>query len=164
LDVFVWKDGTLIVGGQTRKNDRKEKGGAGSEIKQNNYIYQHITPISAPKIQELIQLLEGVGPPLSKYMTIINTTYHTAAREDPTLLSKEFPPLPVGKKVPMGDVFTSCNWVLRDECVLSPSPSPLLLYLLPLHLSLPSTHNTNKILNPHLIPTERPKQPPNAYS
>ncbi|KIM74877.1 hypothetical protein PILCRDRAFT_800357 [Piloderma croceum F 1598] len=86
----------IMLFNTTRQNDRKEKGGAGSEIKQNNYIYQHITPISAPKIQELIQLLE-------------------AAREDPTLLSKEFPPLPVGKKVPMGDVFTSCNWVLRDE-------------------------------------------------
>ena len=59
----MWGDGTLIVGGQTRKNDRKEKGSAGSEIKQNNYIYQHITPISAPKIQELIQLLEGAEPP-----------------------------------------------------------------------------------------------------
>lgn len=27
-----------------------------------------------------------------------------------------FPPL-VGKRVPMGDVFTSCNWVLRDGLV-----------------------------------------------
>jgi hypothetical protein len=95
-------------------------------------------------------------------MTTINMTflYQTAAREDPSLLSKEFPPLPVGKKVPMGDVFTSCNWVLRDEYV----PSPL-LYLLPLHLSSPPrTHNTSKILNPHLFPTEHQKLLPNVYS
>ncbi|KZP10481.1 Ku DNA-binding complex, Ku70 subunit [Athelia psychrophila] len=73
-----------------------EGSGVGSEIKQGNYIYQHITPTSAPKIQELMQLLE-------------------AAREDPTLLAREFPPLAEGTRVPMGDVFTSCNWVLRDE-------------------------------------------------
>jgi ATP-dependent DNA helicase 2 subunit 1 len=61
---FSWYRPSFIVGGtQTRKNERKEGGGAGSEIKQNNYIYQHITPISAPKIQELIQLLEGASPP-----------------------------------------------------------------------------------------------------
>jgi len=36
-----------------------------------------------------------------------------AAREDPELLKSTFLPL-TGKKMPMGDVFTSCNWVLRD--------------------------------------------------
>ena len=36
-----------------------------------------------------------------------------AAREDPEELSKSFPPLH-GRDVPLGDVFTSCNWVLRD--------------------------------------------------
>jgi ATP-dependent DNA helicase 2 subunit 1 len=58
----VVKAGQLIVNGfwgvhQTRKADQKQK--KGSEIKQNNYVYQQITPISAPKIQELMQLLEG---------------------------------------------------------------------------------------------------------
>ncbi|OAX41910.1 Ku DNA-binding complex, Ku70 subunit [Rhizopogon vinicolor AM-OR11-026] len=65
-----------------------------TEIKKNSFVYQTITPISAPAIQELIQLLD-------------------AAREDPELLRSTFPPL-TGKKMPMGDVFTSCNWVLRD--------------------------------------------------
>ncbi|KAI6109983.1 SPOC like C-terminal domain-containing protein [Pisolithus sp. B1] len=36
------------------------------------------------------------------------------ARDDPEHLKKTFPPLP-GTKMPMGDVFTSCNWVLRDS-------------------------------------------------
>jgi ATP-dependent DNA helicase 2 subunit 1 len=36
-----------------------------------------------------------------------------ASREDPDELRKAFPPLTTGR-VPMGDVFTSCNWVLRD--------------------------------------------------
>ena len=36
-----------------------------------------------------------------------------ASREDPDELRKTFPPLTSGR-VPMGDVFTSCNWVLRD--------------------------------------------------
>ncbi|KDQ58968.1 hypothetical protein JAAARDRAFT_33696 [Jaapia argillacea MUCL 33604] len=74
---------------------RNEGGVTGvSEIKKNNFVYQPISQISAPKVQELMQLLD-------------------AAREDPTYLSKTFPPLE-GKRVPLGDVFTSCNWVLRD--------------------------------------------------
>ncbi|KAJ7265502.1 ku70-like protein [Mycena haematopus] len=67
----------------------------GSEIKKNCYVYQPIEPLSAPKIQELIQLLD-------------------AFREDTEELKKQFPPLTDGKRVAMGDVFTSCNWVLRD--------------------------------------------------
>ncbi|KAF8214122.1 SPOC like C-terminal domain-containing protein [Mycena galopus ATCC 62051] len=67
----------------------------GSEIKRNCYVYQPIAPLSAPKIQELIQLLD-------------------AFREDPEELKTQFPPLADGKRVAMGDVFTSCNWVLRD--------------------------------------------------
>lgn len=39
-----------------------------------------------------------------------------AAQEDPEELRKEFPPL-TDKRVPMGDVFNSCNWVMRDGWV-----------------------------------------------
>lgn len=39
--------------------------------------------------------------------------YVEAAREDLDELRKEFPPLTTGR-VPIGDVFTSCNWVIRD--------------------------------------------------
>lgn len=39
-----------------------------------------------------------------------------AVREDPEELRNTFPPL-TGRKVAMGDVFTSCNWVLRDGLV-----------------------------------------------
>jgi len=39
--------------------------------------------------------------------------YFKAAREDPGELRKTFPPFTAGR-APMGDVFTSCNWVLRD--------------------------------------------------
>ncbi|KAG6816666.1 hypothetical protein H0H87_004026 [Tephrocybe sp. NHM501043] len=64
-----------------------------SELK-NTFAYQPISPLSAPTIQELIQLLDD-------------------ARENPEALREAFPPLQ-GKRTPMGDVFTSCNWVLRD--------------------------------------------------
>ncbi|KAF8631983.1 hypothetical protein AX15_002093 [Amanita polypyramis BW_CC] len=50
--------------------------------------------MNAPKIQELMQLLD-------------------AAREDPNELRNTFPPL-TEKKMAMGDVFTSCNWIFRD--------------------------------------------------
>ncbi|TFK63151.1 Ku DNA-binding complex, Ku70 subunit [Pluteus cervinus] len=82
----------ILLFNTSRKSDLTRA--QGSEIKRNTYIYQPISMMSAPKIQELMQLLE-------------------AAREDPSELRKEFPPLE-GKRVPMGDVFTSCNWVLRD--------------------------------------------------
>lgn len=66
----------------------------------------------------------------------------SAARENPEELSKEFPPLE-GKRVPIGDVFTSCNWVLRDGFVLLP-----VIYVI-------FTHTGDA--------TERPKSPQNAY-
>ncbi|KAL4250950.1 ATP-dependent DNA helicase II subunit 1 [Abortiporus biennis] len=75
----------------TRKN---EVDAQSSEIKTGNFVYQQIETINAPKIQELIHLID-------------------AAREDPNLLRETFPPIP-GGRVPMGDVFTSCNWIIRD--------------------------------------------------
>ncbi|KAJ7248523.1 SPOC like C-terminal domain-containing protein [Mycena rebaudengoi] len=78
----------------TTKRAETSHNQGGSEIKKNCFVYQPIEPLNAPKIQELIQLLD-------------------AFREDPEELKNNFPPL-VGKRVAMGDVFTSCNWVLRD--------------------------------------------------
>ena len=44
----------------------------------------------------------------------LSTSFHSqAAREDPNFLHEEFPPMTDGR-VPMGDVFNSCNWVIRD--------------------------------------------------
>jgi ATP-dependent DNA helicase 2 subunit 1 len=37
------------------------------------------------------------------------------ARDHPDLLSEEYPP--TDKHIPVGDLFTSCNWVLRDGYV-----------------------------------------------
>ncbi|KAH8094504.1 SPOC like C-terminal domain-containing protein [Cristinia sonorae] len=81
----------IMLFNTTRKND---SGGQGSEIKQNNFVYQPIATINAESVKELIRLLDE-------------------AREDPDHLRHTFPPL-VGHKVPMGDVFTSCNWIMRD--------------------------------------------------
>lgn len=81
----------IVLFNTTRSSETKNHA---TEIKKNSFVHQPITLISAPAIQELIQLLD-------------------AAREDPDLLKSTFPPL-TGKKMPMGDVFTSCNWVLRD--------------------------------------------------
>jgi ATP-dependent DNA helicase 2 subunit 1 len=38
------------------------------------------------------------------------------AREDPFHLSTTFTPLSDDERIPMGNVFTSCNWVMRDGC------------------------------------------------
>ncbi|KAF9522833.1 ku70-like protein [Crepidotus variabilis] len=68
--------------------------GQGAEIKRNTYLFQPIAPLSASKIQEIIQLLDTF-------------------REDTGEFLRRFPPVSDGR-VPMGDVFTSCNWVMRD--------------------------------------------------
>lgn len=81
----------ILLFNTTRENEAK---GQAAEIKKNNYVFQLIDTVNAPKIQQLIQLLD-------------------AAREDPTLLRENFPPID-GMHVPIGDVFTSCNWVMRD--------------------------------------------------
>ncbi|KAJ7167691.1 SPOC like C-terminal domain-containing protein [Mycena filopes] len=83
----------ILLFNTTRKAETSRN--QGSEIKKNCFVYQPIAPLSAPKIQELIQLLD-------------------AFREDPDDLRNNFPPMTGGKRVAMGDVFTSCNWVLRD--------------------------------------------------
>ncbi|PCH42686.1 ku70-like protein [Wolfiporia cocos MD-104 SS10] len=58
------------------------------------FLYQPIETINAPKIQELMQLID-------------------AARQDPEHLRKTFPPQSKSR-VPMGDVFTKCNRAIRD--------------------------------------------------
>ncbi|EIW83647.1 Ku DNA-binding complex, Ku70 subunit [Coniophora puteana RWD-64-598 SS2] len=82
----------ILLFNTTRTN---EEAGYASEIKKGCFVYQQLGQVNAPKIQELIQLVEG-------------------AREDSDLLKSEYPPLE-GKRVPIGDVFTSCNWVIRDN-------------------------------------------------
>ncbi|KAJ3862177.1 SPOC like C-terminal domain-containing protein [Lentinula novae-zelandiae] len=81
----------ILLFNTTRKPDTPRT--QGSEIKKNMFLYQPIGPISAPTIQELIQLLN-------------------AAQEDSDEIQKQFPPC--DSRVAMGDVFTSCNWVIRD--------------------------------------------------
>lgn len=72
---------------------RRNESGPGSEIKKGTYVYQPTTVINAPKILDLNQLINE-------------------ARDNPDLLSEEYPP--TDKHIPVGDLFTSCNWILRD--------------------------------------------------
>ncbi|KAH6901267.1 SPOC like C-terminal domain-containing protein [Coprinopsis sp. MPI-PUGE-AT-0042] len=81
----------IMLFNTTRK---AEGGGYASEIKKGTYLFQPISLLSAPKVQELGRILE-------------------AAREDPEELQREFPSMK-GRSVPIGDVFTSANWILRD--------------------------------------------------
>ncbi|KAI0050512.1 Ku DNA-binding complex, Ku70 subunit [Auriscalpium vulgare] len=80
----------ILLYNTTRRNET----GTGSEIKKGTYAHQAISTISAPTILDLIQLVDE-------------------AREKPELLTETFPPM-TDSHVPIGDVFTSCNWVLRD--------------------------------------------------
>ncbi|KAI0667937.1 ku70-like protein [Trametes maxima] len=73
---------------------RNTSGQAGADIKKGSYVHQPIATIDAPKVMDLVQLLDE-------------------ARENPEMLREMFPPM-TDKRVPIGDVFTSCNWVMRD--------------------------------------------------
>ncbi|KIP11019.1 hypothetical protein PHLGIDRAFT_173036 [Phlebiopsis gigantea 11061_1 CR5-6] len=81
----------IMMFNTTRRNDATDQG---SEIKKGNFVFQAISTINSPKVQELIQLID-------------------TARQEPDFLRETFPPLQ-GSRVPMGDVFTSCNWIMRD--------------------------------------------------
>ncbi|KAK2467237.1 hypothetical protein APHAL10511_000786 [Amanita phalloides] len=82
----------ILLFNAVRKGSSRNSGG--SELKRNVFLYQPISQMSAPKIQEVIQLLD-------------------VARENPNELRNTFPPI-TERKMPMGDVFTSCNWIFRD--------------------------------------------------
>jgi ATP-dependent DNA helicase 2 subunit 1 len=83
----------------------------GTELKRGCFVQQRIAPVSADTIIDLKELVNGAA-----YIYIQKTCYEmiAEARRQPKLLREMFPP--VDKKVPMGDVFTSCNWVMRDGC------------------------------------------------
>jgi ATP-dependent DNA helicase 2 subunit 1 len=106
---------------KTRRNEGK---GQGADIKKNNFVQQPIGVISAPRIQELMQLVDGEFITSAAMFSLRSfflwangpMSFESAAREDPDYLRATFPPLE-GARVPIGDVFTSCNWVLRDGYV-----------------------------------------------
>lgn len=82
----------ILLFNTARKGNSRSSGG--SELKQNVFLYQSISQMNASKVHDLVQLLQ-------------------VAKEDPCELSKTFPPIK-DRRMPIGDVFTSCNWVFRD--------------------------------------------------
>ena len=77
-------------------------------------MYQPTTVINAPKILDLNQLINGLPVPASAHGRSL-TPRLSEAHDNPDLLSEEYPP--TDKHIPVGDLFTSCNWVLRDGYV-----------------------------------------------
>ncbi|KLO17356.1 ku70-like protein [Schizopora paradoxa] len=82
----------ILLFNTSRKNEKAARGA--TEYKSGTYLYQPMGQINAPTIKDLIRLLNE-------------------AKDRPDYLRYEFPPL-TDTRVPMGDVFTSCNWALRD--------------------------------------------------
>lgn len=97
---------------QSRKNEKIERGT--TEYKSGTYLFQPMGQINAPTIKELIQLLNGALRCHLESVNVLLNQIHTEteAKARPDYLRYEFPP--TEKRVPMGDVFTSCNWALRD--------------------------------------------------
>ncbi|KAF9790330.1 SPOC like C-terminal domain-containing protein, partial [Thelephora terrestris] len=80
----------ILLFNTTRAHDEPEPG---PEMKPNTFLLQPIETINAPRIKEIVHILED-------------------ARSDPRYLKSQFPPSK--EQTPLGDVFTSCNWVIRD--------------------------------------------------
>jgi ATP-dependent DNA helicase 2 subunit 1 len=78
-------------------------------MKPNTFLLQPIETINAPRIKEIVHILEGIfalsGVTTECFIVI-------DARSDPRYLKGQFPPSK--EQTPLGDVFTSCNWVIRD--------------------------------------------------
>lgn len=91
---------------QARAHDQPE---VGPEMKPNTFLLQPIETINAPGIKEVIHILEGSL--LSPYTTTGPKTI-IDARSDPGYLRTQFPPSK--EQAPLGDVFTCCNWAIRD--------------------------------------------------
>ncbi|KAI0288957.1 SPOC like C-terminal domain-containing protein [Russula brevipes] len=72
----------------------RNESGPGSEIKKGTYVYQPLSVINAPKILDLNQLIDGLPTTPNLF------------------ISEDYPS--TDKHIPVGDLFTSCNWVLRD--------------------------------------------------
>ncbi|KAH9063618.1 SPOC like C-terminal domain-containing protein [Lactarius vividus] len=94
------------VGVMFYNTTRRNESGPGSEIKKGTYVYQPTSVINAPKILDLNQLINE-------------------ARDNPDLLREEYPP--TDKHIPVGDLFTSCNWILRDGAPKSASKRVFLI-------------------------------------
>ncbi|KAF9650204.1 Ku DNA-binding complex, Ku70 subunit [Thelephora ganbajun] len=80
----------ILLFNTTKGHDESE---SGLETKPNTFLLQPIETINAPKIKEIIHIVED-------------------ARSDLEYLRTQFPSLK--GQAPLGDVFTSCNWVIRD--------------------------------------------------
>jgi len=91
---------------QVRAHDQPE---VGPEMKPNTFLLQPIETINAPRIKEIIHILEG-SLPLPYTATGPKTI--TDARSDSEYLRTQFPPSK--EQAPLGDVFTCCNWAIRD--------------------------------------------------
>ncbi|EJD49609.1 Ku DNA-binding complex, Ku70 subunit [Auricularia subglabra TFB-10046 SS5] len=63
------------------------------DLKPHTYVLQQIAPLSIQSIRELNNIVQD-------------------ALDDPETLRSSFPPN-TGDRVPLGDVFSSCNWVMR---------------------------------------------------
>ncbi|EIW57977.1 ku70-like protein [Trametes versicolor FP-101664 SS1] len=81
----------IVLFNTTKRNDNADDS---TDVKKGTYVYQPLATIDAPKVMELVQLLDE-------------------AREKPDFLRKTFPPM-TDKRIAVGDVLTSCNWVMRD--------------------------------------------------
>ena len=78
------------------------------------YVHQPHRARQRSQIQKLIQLLDGTPSILPiRFSYVVTELFYFPcyiSREDPTSLAK----LPGSKKVSARNVFTTCNWILRD--------------------------------------------------
>lgn len=108
LRVFIWIIFKTICQGEEPEGGM----GGGAEIKKYCSVYQNITQINTENIQRLSALIYSTCfSSLVQPVTYINLDL----KNHPENTEKALPP---NKGcTPIGDVFTSCNWLFRDGYV-----------------------------------------------
>lgn len=122
-----------------------------SETKEHTYLYQAINLINAPSIQHAMRIVDGeFTRPSPEPEPIINA--HTATRDQGLeYLKTQFPPVDDSKRMSMGDVFTTANWIFRDKLATPSLQTVFILQNAPLLISsyLQRAKDSNQTRLPH---------------
>jgi len=86
----------------------------GEQAMKNHYVFLPVAPLTADTLRAVMEVLDGMCEVILNRFTITNTksSHGAGASEDPESLKTLFSPKQ-GGNVPIGDVFASCNHVLR---------------------------------------------------
>jgi hypothetical protein len=82
-------------------------------LKPHFTVFQPISQVNADLIQKILTILHGMA--LLHLTLDVRLTSFKGVEAGTTTLEEAFRPW--SRRVPLGDVFNECNWLLRDQSV-----------------------------------------------